>query len=42
MTELNSNEYCIHFLQENGCERYYEYNKRLLFDEQEQMLRAGV
>ena len=42
VTELNSNEYCIHFLQENGCERYYEYNKRLLFDEQEQMLRAGV
>ena len=42
VTELNSNEYCVHFLKENECERYYEYNKRLLFDEQERMLRAEI
>lgn len=42
VTELNSNEYCIHMLQEYQCDRYYQYNKRLLFDEQEQLVRARI
>ena len=33
ITELNSSAPAIRFLQENECERYYEYNKNLLFDE---------
>lgn len=35
VTELNSRYYSISFLQEYQCERYYEYNKRLLFDDRE-------
>ena len=42
VTELNSNEYCIHLLKEYQCDRYYQYNKRLLFDEQEQLMRAKM
>ena len=33
ITELNSSASAVRFLQENECERYYEYNKNLLFDE---------
>lgn len=36
VTELNRSRDCIKFLQEYNCERYYEYNSRLLFDEREQ------
>ena len=28
----------MRFLQENECERYYEYNRRLLFENQENSL----
>ncbi len=35
VTELNSRYSSISFLQEYQCDRYYEYNKRLLFDERE-------
>ena len=42
VTELNTNEYCVRFLQEYECERYYQYNKRLLFDDEEQRLRARI
>ena len=35
VTELNSRYYSVSFLQEYQCERYYEYNKRLLFDDRE-------
>lgn len=35
VTELNSNFYCVEFLQEYECARYYEYNKNLLFDDRE-------
>lgn len=35
VTELNSRYYSVSFLQEYQCERYYEYNKRLLFDKRE-------
>lgn len=33
ITELNSNYYSVRFLQEYDCERYYRYNKELLFEE---------
>lgn len=36
VTELNTNFYSVQFLQEYECERYYQYNKNLLFDEKRQ------
>lgn len=33
VTELNLNVWSVRFLQEYECERYYRYNKELLFDE---------
>lgn len=33
VTELNTNFYSIQFLQNYDCERYFQYNKNLLFDE---------
>ncbi|MDY2613973.1 ATP-binding protein [Bariatricus sp. SGI.161] len=36
VTELNTNYYSIQFLKDNDCDKYYRYNKRLLFDEQQQ------
>ncbi len=33
ITELNTNYYSMHFLQHYDCERYYQYNKNLLFEE---------
>ena len=33
ITELNSSYYSVEFLQEYSCERYYRYNKELLFRE---------
>ena len=33
VTELNVNFYSIQFLQNYDCERYFQYNKNLLFDE---------
>ena len=35
VTELNTSYYSINFWKENGCDKYYRYNKRLLFDEQQ-------
>lgn len=35
MTELNTGFYSVKFLQEYECERYYQYNKELLFSEEE-------
>ncbi len=35
VTELNSRYSAVSFLQEYQCDRYYEYNKRLLFDQEE-------
>lgn len=32
ITELNSSFYAVKFLAENECERYFQYNSRLLFD----------
>mgnify|MGYP003313182149 CR=1 FL=1 len=36
VTELNTNFYSIQYLKENDCDKYYRYNKRLLFDEQQE------
>ena len=36
VTELNTNYYSIQFLKENDCDQYYRWNKKLLFDEQQQ------
>lgn len=38
ITELNTGYYAIRFLQEYECERYYRYNKELLFREKRQEL----
>ncbi|MGN0159485.1 MAG: ATP-binding protein, partial [Brotaphodocola sp.] len=35
VTELNTGFYSLHFLQQYECERYYQYNKNLLFSEEE-------
>lgn len=42
ITELNRNYFSIHFLQEYECERYYEYNKRLLFEEEEKIIKRKL
>lgn len=38
VTELNTNYYGIRFLQEYDCERYYQYNKKLLFEDREKSI----
>ena len=38
VTELNTSEASVAFLNQYECERYYHYNKELLFDEQEQRI----
>lgn len=35
ITELNTSYYAVRFLEENECERYFRYNKRLLFENRE-------
>lgn len=35
VTELNTNAYSIQFINENGCDSYYKYNKTLLFEEEQ-------
>lgn len=35
VTGLNTGEASVEFLKEYNCERYYRYNKELLFDNQE-------
>lgn len=42
VTELNTSGACVRFLDEYECERYYQYNKELLFDEQEQAIRQKL
>ncbi|MDO4438560.1 MAG: MoxR family ATPase [Eubacteriales bacterium] len=42
MTLLNESAYILDFLKEYDCERYYEYNKKLLFeDEEDAILKKG-
>ncbi|MGN1267498.1 MAG: AAA family ATPase [Dorea sp.] len=38
ISELNTNFYSIQYLKENDCDKYYKYNKRLLFDEQQEVI----
>lgn len=38
VTELNTGFYSVEFLQEYDCERYYRYNRELLFSEEEREL----
>ncbi len=38
ITELNSNYYSVKFLEGCGCERYFQYNQELLFDEKRRKL----
>ena len=35
ITELNTSYHAVKFLADNSCERYYQYNKRLLFEDRE-------
>lgn len=42
ITELNTGFYSIRFLQQYSCERYYQYNKNLLFDQEEQMVKQAI
>lgn len=42
ITELNTNYYSVHFLKENSCERYYLYNKSLLFEDREDEIRKRL
>ena len=42
VTELNTNYYSIQFLKENDCAKYYQYNKKLLFEEQHQEIMSEL
>ena len=40
VTELNTGAYSVHFLQDYECERYYQYNRDLLFSQEEEEIEA--
>lgn len=42
VTGLNNGYFSMKFLQEYRCDRYLEYNKKLLFDDREKELRAKI
>ncbi len=42
VTGLNTGFYSIKFLQQYECERYYHYNKELLFDNQEKEILSNI
>lgn len=42
VTELNTDYYSMRFLQSYDCERYYRYNKELLFDESSRSIEARL
>lgn len=42
VTELNRDPYSVHLLQEYECERYYRYNRELLFEESGQAIEARL
>ena len=42
VTGLNTGFYSVRFLQEYECQRYYQYNKRLLFDSQEREILSKI
>lgn len=42
ITELNAGYYSVKFLKEYDCERYYQYNERLLFKDREDDIRSRI
>lgn len=42
VSNLNTDFYCIQFLREYECERYYRYNKELLFENVSQEIRRRI
>ncbi|MCC8101709.1 MAG: AAA family ATPase [Clostridiales bacterium] len=42
VTNLNTDYYCVRFLQQYDCERYYRYNKELLFEERSRSIEARL
>ena len=42
VTELNASPSCLRFLKEYHCPRYFQYNKSLLFEDQEQQMREQI
>ena len=42
ITELNNGYYSMKFLKEYECERYYQYNKNLLFQDREDEIRSRI
>ncbi len=42
ITELNNDYYSVRFLQNCECERYYRYNKELLFEESSRAIEARL
>lgn len=42
ITELGMNYYSVKFLQENDCERYFLYNKNLLFEDSSRRIEARL
>ena len=42
VTELTVNRYSSAYIQENGCDRYYQYNRQLLFGEQQREILSGI
>lgn len=42
LAELNTDFYSIQYLKENDCDPYYRYNKRLLFDEQQERIKKQM
>ena len=42
VTELNTSLPCMWFLEQYECKRYYEYNKELLFEDQEKEIRKRM
>lgn len=42
ITELNGNRHSIQFLQRYSCERYYLWNKQMLFEERHRMIKTKL
>lgn len=42
VTELGTGYYSVRFLKENDCDRYYKYNRGLLFDERQDVILAQM
>ena len=42
VTELSAGYYSLWYIRENGCDRYYKYNKGLLFTERQQEISGRI